>query len=575
MTLNTIQSKVSFLVALCLCVVFAATAWINSSTSVENLEQISSQAIEALDRSSKKNAHNTFVSLETGAVGSLERGEMTVFSELLLSMGQMAGVLEIGLTDPDGKITYSSNRQNLQSSLDRQLFTAAVANGERVLEDESGDTLVLAKPHLMKSDCLRCHTRSKRGDLSGVLFVRYDMSEDHGVGKQMQAITAASTRSSIKINIVTGICGLLLAVLSLFLMLGSLVQKPLEKVRMVIEEMSLGHRTSRLNLSQKDEIGDTARSMDILADSLETEIVDTIEQLAKGDLTATVTARDRDDVVRTSLNQLCGDLNNVIGEINSAAAQISTGADQVSDSSQSLSQGATQQAAAMEQISASMNELSGQTAHNADNAKAANVLTEDTKKQAMAGQQQMQVMVQSMATINESSHNISKIIKTIEEIAFQTNLLALNAAVEAARAGQHGKGFAVVAEEVRNLAARSAKAAQETAGIIEDSVHKVEDGAHCANETAVSLENIVAGIAKITDLVSEITVSSTEQAEGINQISTGLGQMDQVTQQNTATSEESAASAEQLASHAGHLRQLMCRFTTTSSTSQNRLLPPS
>jgi len=572
--LKTIRTKVSFFVALCLCIVFSATAWINGSTSVRSLERISTQAIDALHKAGKDNAINTFASLETGTVGSLERGEMLVFSELLTSMGQMNGVLEIGLTDPTGKITYSSNAANIDTAMDRQLFSTIVANGSRLSEQEVGETIILAKPHLMESDCLRCHTKAKRDELSGVLFVHYDLSAEYALKNQMLTIADQSTRSSVKINIITGVIGLLLAVLSLYLMLGSLVQKPLEKVRVLIEKISLGHQTEPLNLTQQDEIGETARSMDQLAHSLEVEVVETIEQLSQGNLSVTVAPRDNDDVVLTALNKLCTDMNGVICEIDSAAGQISNGADQVSDTSQSLSQGATEQAAAMEQISASMNELSGQTGANADNAKAANALTETTKSQAVSGQSQMQEMVQSMVAINQSSQNISKIIKTIEEIAFQTNLLALNAAVEAARAGQHGKGFAVVAEEVRNLAARSAKAAQETARIIEDSVSKVEDGAQCANDTAVSLENIVNGIAKITDLVSEITVSSTEQAEGIAQISTGLSQMDKVTQQNTATSEESAASAEQLAAHATHLRQLMERFQT-SSTNSSRLLPPS
>jgi methyl-accepting chemotaxis protein len=233
---------------------------------------------------------------------------------------------------------------------------------------------------------------------------------------------------------------------------------------------------------------------------------------------------------------------------------------ELSSASQSISSGAQEQASSLEETAASLEQMTSAVKQNADNAQQAAQLAQGARDVAEKGGKIVNSAVEAMTEINASSRKIADIITAIDEIAFQTNLLALNAAVEAARAGEQGRGFAVVAGEVRNLAQRSASAAKEIKGLINDSVDKVESGSKLVNQSGVTLEEIVNSVKRVTDIVGEIAASSREQSTGIEQVNTAVTQMDAVTQANASQTEELAGTADGLSSQAQALMTLVQKF---------------
>lgn len=378
--------------------------------------------------------------------------------------------------------------------------------------------------------------------------------------RQVQKAGMHSLVGQARTILIVGVLASLFLGVLLALRISLGIQRPLAKAVEMIHHLKGGRLDCRLNIKRSDEVGRLAETMDAFADSMQNEMIEPLQKLASGDLDFQVKPHGKDDVIRNALLKVKTDLNELLAEMQSIGDGIASGSAQVADSSQSLSQGATEQASSLQEISASLDEMTGQTSRNAENASKANQVSGQSKDSAFQCDQQMQELVSSMEEIRQAGDNISKIIKTIDEIAFQTNLLALNAAVEAARAGQHGKGFAVVAEEVRNLAGRSAKAARETTELIGGTVEKTENGAKLVNSTAEALQGILAQTAQVSTLVEEIALASKEQAEGIGQINQGLSQVDQVTQQNTANAEETAAATEELNGQVEQLRSLLHKF---------------
>jgi len=421
--------------------------------------------------------------------------------------------------------------------------------------------------------------------------------------REEEVVKMSKTTANLILTITVAV---LLAGLILGYLLARGISNPLKSTVVMINELSRGHLGMRLRMERGDEIGEMANAMDAFADELQHTVVETMKRIADGDLSADIDMRGGQDEItpalkgtiealrglitedggkvlqaaaekdlslrltreyrgefarmKENINAVMQNLDEAMSQVSETVRHVTDASDQISQGAQSLAESANEQASSLEEVSSSLEEMSSMTKHNADNSNQAKILVSEAEASTGEANEAMTRMADAIRQIKTSSDNTSKILKTIDDIAFQTNLLALNAAVEAARAGEVGKGFAVVAEEVRNLAMRSAEASKNTAAMIEESVKNADGGVKITEDVAKALARTVENSAKVSGLIAEIASSSSEQAQGIEQVNTAVAQMNAVTQRNAANSEESASAAEELSGQAAELASMVGSF---------------
>ena len=382
--------------------------------------------------------------------------------------------------------------------------------------------------------------------------------------KQLHSTAIRTSKIAVVIIVVFSIISILLAIYFAFRISG-LIVTPLRSIGDNFKKLTNGDLNFDIDYVSRDEIGELADDMRFTSTELSriiNEIKTSVGELANKNFSIhpSMTFPGEFAEIEVYMVKLIDEVSKIMEEIKISAGQVTSGSEQVSAGSQALAQGATEQASSVQELSASIEEIAQKVAENAENAENADKMVKATGVMVVKSTSEMSQLLKAIQDIQQSSTDIEKIIKTIDDLAFQTKILALNAAVEAARAGQAGKGFAVVAEEVGNLAKKSAEAAKHTTTLIEASLEAVDRGTKIADITSGALEEVSANTKQVLDVVTDIAKSSGEQSKNIEQISLGITQISAVVQNNSATSEESAAASEELSGQANMMNSLISQF---------------
>ncbi len=499
-----------------------------------------------------------------GVAAPVYYGEKTTAGDILVVLYDSARLCDIlgntsmgqsYILDKEGTRIASTEYDSLRelnvihaSKADRSLRSMAKFE-EDVLAEESGTGSYKLSGKKMSA------AWTPIPDTDGWIFV-YTVPKAELTSHMNGGVTAA---------IVTGVVSLIGIIVVVCIIVSQIV-KPITQSTERLRRLSEGDLNSPVEVSnQKNEVGVLSSSLEETIYSLKQyidRIADALNRIASGDVAFEMDGQFRGDFVKikNSFNSILAKLRETFENISISSEQVNSGANSFSLASSDMFDGATRQSAAIAVLSQQLEEVSSQVNLNAQAAEKTEELVDDVQNKINVCNIQMSQLLMSMDDINESSAQISKIIRVIDDIAFQTNILALNAAIEAARAGHAGKGFAVVADEVRNLAAKSADAAKRTAELIQRSVENVEKGSELAKYTAVALDEIVENASTISDEVSSITRASQEQAENIAQINEGVEQITEVINDNTSTAQTSSDSAEILLAQAEQLSDRVSKF---------------
>lgn len=519
-------------------------------TYLRKIRRINEETVEAI------NIHTIALSAEKAHYSWIEN----------LSSAISYGTEFTGSTDCTacvlGKWLYNTDRSGIQNSRILSLMDEIIPIHEAI-HASATEILELNKQNHeqakeMYLNVVKKNVTSLVSLLEQIVEANNDQvhKDENELGK---AITATITAAMITIIVTLISCFLLLRYVF------SNIVRPIDVITADSQRLSRGELDFEIQVSNRDEIGVLAKSLNDAAKTLAmyiTDISDNLNAISKGDLTTESNISYIGDFVaiENSIGTIRRQLNETMAQIHLVAVQVGNGAESVASGAQSLAQGATEQANEIDNLVKTINLVSGQIKSNADYANQASEQADQVECHMEQCNDQMRDMSQAMDEISGCSNEIGHIIKTIEDIAFQTNILALNAAVEAARAGSAGKGFAVVADEVRNLAAKSAEAAKSTSDLIEKTLSAVSNGVQLTESTQEAMGNVVKSSQAVIERVHQISDASAQQSSSVGGISEGISQIASVVQNNSATSEASAAASEELSSQVQVLRNLLEQF---------------